>query len=410
MDTEQESIIRAVREKWDGPFYLYDQKVIAERATRLLTDFPQFEFLYSIKANPFPPIAKYLARRGFGADAASAAEVDLALAAGMRPDMIFYSSPGKTETDLRQALGKSRVIVDSCNELALLNGLAAAKPTLLAVGLRLNPDFSLDGGPGVSAKFGVDEEVLFQRAEFLAGLTSLEITGLHVHLRSQVLEAEALAGYYERVFRLAVKCVQKFGWRLKFINFGGGLGIVYSEANDRPLDTVRLGRECAALARKYRPELGGIRLIIESGRYLVGQAGKYYTPIVDIKESRGRKYLIVRNGLNGFMRPAIADLLRRLPGSPADRRFSAEPLFTAPDAFDFSLAGKEDGAPLEKVSVVGNLCTAADVLAEDIFLPAARRATWCASPRPAVTPAAFRRRAFPATGPRARFTSTTTKI
>jgi len=370
MDTDKESIIQAVRQRCDGPFYLYDQKIIAGQAESLLNGFPQFEFLYSIKTNPFLPIIKYLGRRGFGADAASAAEVDLALAAGIRPEHIFYSSPGKTRADLVQALGKCRVIVDSYGELELLNSMAAAKPTRLAVGVRLNPDFSMTGRPGVSSKFGLDEEDLFKRTDFFSRLTSLEIIGLHVHLRSQVLDEQALTGYYDHCFRLAVKCAGHFGWRLNFINFGGGLGIVYSEANDRPLDTCRLGRECAGLARKYRPELGEVRLLIESGRYLVGPAGQYFTPVVDIKESRGRKYLIVRNGLNGFMRPAVAHLLRSC-SLPPDGRVSFEPLFTTPDAFDFTLVGKENTGPLEKVGVVGNLCTATDVLAEDILLPPA---------------------------------------
>lgn len=111
------------------------------------------------------------------------------------------------------------------------------------------------------------------------------------------------------------------------------------------------------------------RLIIETGRFVVCEAGKYVTRIVDIKESRETKYLIVENGLNGFLRPSIAELLTAY--TPQGSKLQGcEPLFTSKDAFEFDILEKEESF-IEKVSIVGNLCTSADIMAKDVMIPKA---------------------------------------
>ena len=153
---------------------------------------------------------------------------------------------------------------------------------------------------------------------------------------------------------------------MEFINFGGGLGIVYSSLNDIPLDLDLLSDECENLFQRFRDKINA-RLIIETGRFVVCEAGQYVTHIVDIKESRGTKYLIVENGLNGFLRPSIAELLTAY--TPEGSKLQGcEPLFTAKDAFEFTIFEREKSF-LEKVSIVGNLCTSADIMAKDIMLP-----------------------------------------
>ncbi len=362
--------IKRIMARYDRPFYLYRQKVMARQAEILLTNLKGFDFLYSIKTNPFPPVVRQAAASGFGADAASAAEVDSALAAKMAPDDIFYSSPGKTRLDLEFSLGKAHIIADSLQELEVLNQLALGREKPMAVGLRLNPNFSLEGGPGQSAKFGVDVEQVYDKRPWLEQLTNIEISGLHIHLRSQVLDTPALARYYARVFEMSLALKRDLGWRLDYLNFGGGLGIVYSRNHDEPLNIPALSGECRKLWKRYQNEIKA-RLLIETGRFLVGEAGSYFTPIVDINVSRGKKYLIVRNGLNGFLRPSLAGLIYgRGPGASGST--SAEPLYTGPEAFVVSLVGREEGGQREVVDVVGNLCTATDVLAANLSLPRAR--------------------------------------
>jgi diaminopimelate decarboxylase len=361
-------LIKNLMTEYNRPFYLYDESIINRQIEILLKKFLPFEFLYSIKANPFTPIVNFMASHKFGVDAASSEEVMIAWKAGMTSEKILYSSPGKTQRDIEKTIDKSIIIADSYHELALLNHIAKKKKLHIKIGLRINPDYSMGAGKGASSKFGVDEETLIQQKNILKNFTNIEIVGIHVHLRSQILNHNQLYRYYEKIFKLALFCKETMGWKLEFINFGGGLGIAYSLLNDIPLDIELLGDKCRNLFQRFKNKLK-VRLMIETGRFVVCEAGQYVTHIIDIKESRGIKYLIVENALNGFFRPSIAELITayapqnsKLPGS--------EPLFTSRDAFEFSILNKKDLSP-EKVSIVGNLCTSTDIMAKDILLPKA---------------------------------------
>lgn len=360
--------IKSLMEKYDRPFYIYDESIISKQVKVLTDNFPQFEFLYSVKTNPYKPIIDLVASKGFGADAASAQEVMIANGAGVSYDKILFSSPGKTRSDIERTLDKSIIIADSYNELALINEVAKLREVHIKVGLRINPNYVMDMGQGASSKFGVDEETLALQKDFIQKLTNVSIVGIHVHLSSQVLDHKLLYGYYEQIFNLALFCKQTMEWELEFINFGGGIGVAYSILDDEPLDIKRLSYETEKLILRFKEEITA-RLIIETGRFVICEAGQYVTQIVDKKESRGTKYLIVENGLNGFLRPSIAQLLTAYTPEGSKLKGS-EPLFTSKDAFDFTIIdGNESN--LEKLSIVGNLCTATDIMAKDIMLPKA---------------------------------------
>lgn len=353
---EKEALIRK-----NAPCYLYDKAQIADRCRRLKDALPEAGFLYSIKTNPFLPVLKTVAEQGFGADAASGAEVLLAEQAGIPPEQIFYSAPGKTRKDLDRAWGRCVWIADSLGELEMLDRMAAERGERADVGVRVNPGFSLYGGGAVSSKFGVEEEDLVRES---GRFSHLRVLGLHVHLRSQLLDAEALSDYYRNCWALAERLAVLPGMALQFLNFGSGIGAVYDSERQKPLALSVLGRTLGELDRRNREGLG-LRFYIETGRYVVCQAGTYYTPIVDRKRSRGKTYLIVENAMNGFMRPAVAELLRQNLG--AFPQTGQEPLYTSGTQCRFSIldrAGEE-----ETVDVAGNLCTALDVLARDIVLP-----------------------------------------
>ena len=147
---------------------------------------------------------------------------------------------------------------------------------------------------------------------------------------------------------------------LTFVNFGSGIGIVYDPASDRPVDLSRINQAFDSV-RKMNQGLNA-RLLIETGRFVICKAGRYITPVIDKKESHGTTFLIVPNGLNGFMRPAIVSLLGK--ATDLDTLPGMEPLFTC--ANEFQVRVLNDTPEQEKVSVVGNLCTALDVIAENI--------------------------------------------
>lgn len=372
MNANIENLISGLANDTSHPFYLYSSQTIDEQISRLKQHLSMFDILYSIKTNPHKDVVRHILSNGFGADAASAAEAALSIELGAKPSDIFYSAPGKTRGDILQSMDKCTIIADSLSELTMLNSVAKEQGRHLDVGIRINPAFDMFGAKGASTKFGIDEEIICDNERFFSELDAISIVGIHVHLRSQMLDESLLGKYYENTILLALRCCEHMKWDLRFINFGGGLGIPYSSRNDKPLKLEHIAQPVQYVLSQH-PALRDVRLMIESGRYIVGEAGWYATPIVDIKQSRGTKYIVVRNGLNGFMRPAISVLLLNA-GAQLDG-YSAEPLFTATDAFDFHILGKQ-GGPVESASIVGNLCTATDTLAENVALPKADIGDW----------------------------------
>ena len=295
----------------NAPCYLYEEALIKERCRALSEAMPEVDFLYSVKANPFMPVLKTIAAQGFGADAASANEVLLAQQAGIPGDRIYYSAPGKTLQDMQKVWGKCTIIADSLSELDRLEQCAAAKKEQAAVGIRVNPNFSMNDTAAVSSKFGIDEEQL--KAANLC-FPHLKIIGIHVHLRSQILDADLLCGYYQNCYMLAERMSGLNGVDIQFINFGSGIGTVYDSADEKPLALEKIGRTLQTLSAKNRNDLRA-KFILETGRFVVCNAGTYYTRIIDRKVSCGKTYLVVQNAMNGFLRPAIAELLRQKVGA-----------------------------------------------------------------------------------------------
>ena len=354
------------------PLYLYEEAVISRQASLLKEALPGFEIYYSIKTNPHQDICRFMRQQGFGADAASANEVSKALAAGFDKQNILYSSPGKTAEDIINTLDKGVIVADSYNELVMINEICAKQGKKAAVGLRINPDFyiNMESPPqvlaGVASKFGVDEESLLANKSFIDNLKSIEITGIHVYLRSQLLDDNVLYNNFKRIFDLAEFCITHMSWQLSFIDFGGGFGIPYTKT-DQAINWSALRPRIQALIDSHKVVTkNGVRLIVESGRFLVAAAGTFLTRIVDVKESRGQKFVIVHGGLNGFLRPALMNAFHQVAPGKIDKPL--EPLFTAMNAFEISIPANA-GKPLELVSVTGNLCTSMDLLAKDIYLP-----------------------------------------
>lgn len=345
----------------NAPCYIYEKSLITERCRALKAAIPEARFLYSVKTNPFAPVLKAVSSEGFGADAASSEEVFKAVDAGILPESIYYSAPGKTREDIRKALGKCVFIADSLSELEMLNEYAKERGETLSAGLRINPLFSMDGTDPSSSKFGIDEELI---SPDVFDFPCLKISGIHVHLKSQVLNADTLCAYYENCYDLAERVSHLLNTDLKFINFGSGIGTVYDGDIESPLDLEKIGHTFKKLAERNRRSLSS-EFLLETGRFVTCNAGTYFTRIIDRKVSRGRTYLIVENTVNGFLRPAIAELLRQCLGSfPSG---GLEPFYTSAAQCTFTIPGKT--GQTEKVDIAGNLCTPLDVMARDIELP-----------------------------------------
>lgn len=358
--------IEKIRGEHPAPFYIYDGSIISEQASILHKTFPAFGILFSVKANPFPPLLKKMASLGIGADAASAKEVDLALEAGMPAEKIYYSCPAPTREDMAQIMGKCHIIADSLYVLSLLEETAAEQGKKLAVGLRIHPDFTIDGTPQMPSKFGIDESIIWE-TDFPEKYPHLSINRLHIHIRSQVLDTEKLGRYYDNVLDLAVKLQNRLGTKLDYINFGGGVGKVYDKTKQSPLDFRKLQEAVSCSIDKHKGDLSA-KLLLESGRFLACDCGTYVTEIIDIKHSHGKTFYIVKNGANGFFKPVLQQIL--LPFCPDHIGSSYEPFATENDSYDINVLS--ESTETEVVDIAGHLCSGADIMAKNVVVKKGR--------------------------------------
>lgn len=350
--------------KMYNSFYLYDQKTIIEYTNKLKDDFSDVKFLYSIKSNPNPMVVDTIFKQGFGADAASLNEVILSNNKGLKKDEIYYSTPGKTIKDIEDAIEISIIIADSLNEVMKIQEVAKAKGIVAKIGIRINPDFTFNSNVGVSSKFGIDENILFENKKELDGLKNIEIIGIHVHIRSQELETDLIEDYYKKMLILAQRVEENLSIKLKFINLGSGIGIPYSK-EDKPVDTEYLGNATANMIKTFKEKMPHAKIFIETGRFVVTKAGVYASKVLDIKESYGNKYIVLTNTLNGFVRPSVAQFAES--NSKEEYPTPWEPMFTGKNSFEF--IALTDEVEKEIVTLAGNLCTATDMIAKDISMP-----------------------------------------
>lgn len=343
-------------------FYLYDESKILQSIETMKQTFPQVTFLYSLKCNPNPHVIRSVFSQGFGADAASLGEVLLSKEAGLTKDQIYYSAPGKTTAELREGMKYAHLIADSLPEIERIDKLSAEQGVVTEIGVRINPDVAFYGGKALPSKSGVDEDQFFA---FLKenNCKHIRITGIHAHLKSQVLDAAALASYQKNILALAERVQEACGRELAYVNLGSGVGIPFA-SNESPMDMSVLQASAKEYFDAFLAAHPNTKLFIETGRYTVGKSGVYVTKVVDKKVSCGVKYAILKNTFNGFVRPSIGVMVGKYNDDP----IAIEPMFTCKDAFQI-LTLKEADTPVEKVTLVGNLCTAADVIAEDIELP-----------------------------------------
>lgn len=353
--------------KLHDSFYLYDEAGIITQTTTLKEAFPSVKFLYSVKCNPNSHVLKTIFGQGFGADAASVNEVLMSEEAGLTKDEIYFSAPGKTQTDIEKIIDKAIIIADSLNEIERIEAVAVKRDIKINTGVRVNPNFQFyESGShdiGCPSKFGIDEEQLLS---YLHNYHSqnVQITGIHVHMRSQELDALVMKRYYTKVIAMADTIQKECGIKLEYINLGSGIGISYSD-QDSPLNLSDLGAMAEHEIQVFKEKYPNVRFMIETGRYVVCQNGVYVTKVLDRKISYGKTFIIVKNTLNGFIRPSLERLIAHYTGGKPT--FSSEPLFTRFNVFKISAL--KEKRECEVVTVVGNLCTATDVIAEDIELP-----------------------------------------
>ncbi len=340
-----------------SPLFIYDRALMTARVAATRAALPaSLDLHYAMKANPHIDVVRHMVGITDGIDIASAGELRIALEAGANPEHMSFAGPGKRLEEIDASLVAGVLInLESQTELERVRARASHLGCKARVAVRINPAFELRGAGmrmgGRPQPFGIDE------ADVPAALGQLgdapfAFEGFHVYLGSQTLLADAVNDAQEKTLSMLARLSAMAPIAPKRLNIGGGFGIPYFPA-DKPLDMAAVGRGLDDALGRHRAALGSARIIIELGRYLVGQAGVYLTRIIDRKRSYGEIFLVTDGGLHHQLAASgnFGQVLRR--------------------NYPVVLANRMSQNETESVTVVGCLCTPLDRLAERIDLPIA---------------------------------------
>jgi len=342
----------------ETPFFAYDRRLLTERVAQLRAVIPpDIELSYAVKANPMPAVVHHLSGLVDGFDVASGLELRTALNTTMPPLQISFAGPGKSPAELRQAAAAGVTVeIESATEARRLIEIGKMLGTRCRAAIRVNPDFEIKGSGmrmgGGPQQFGIDAEQVPALIKELS-TEEIDLTGFHVFAGSQNLSADVLAQTHRKTIDLVLHLAETMSSPVEYLNIGGGFGIPYFE-KDQPLDLTAVGANLAdLLQRKIRVQHPQARVVIELGRYIVGECGVYVTRILDRKESRGRTFLVVDGGLHHQLAATgnFGQVIRR--------------------NFPIAIGNRMDEVATDTVSIVGKLCTPLDLLGDRVILPPA---------------------------------------
>jgi diaminopimelate decarboxylase len=355
--------VRLLAETYGTPLWVYSQRTLLHHLGQLQRAFADVQPLicYSLKTNANLSICRLMAEAGAGFDVTSGGELYRALAAGGVGDKIVFAGVGKTDAELRYGLENGVFLfnVESEAELHALADVARSVGRPAAVALRVNPDLppkthvktdtSVKG-----AKFGLDIEHVLDVARSVVGNPHVRIAGLHMHLGSPILSTQPYREGLDKGLVLIDRFRQQ-GHRIEYLNMGGGFGIHYRKQEALP---------ATAFAEVIVPAVkaAGCRLILEPGRFIVGNAGILVSRVIYTKESGGKHIVIQDAAMNDLIRPTLYESFHRLwPVEPA----AGYP--APPEDYEADIPGTR------KSEVVGPVCESGDFLAKDRRLPPVQR-------------------------------------
>jgi len=345
----------------ETPAYVYDLDEV-RRACRLLREsLPQPSLLmYSLKANPHPAIVRALAELGCAAEVCSPSELAVALEAGVPPERVQYTGPGKRDVDVAAAV-RARAGWLSVDSLAGLRqvGQAAAGSGRVRCLLRINDQAQVPrqglAMTGVASQFGIDASLVAQQPRSFRA-----IAGLHLYLGTNLSDEESLLAQLATAVASARRLTEVLDIEPELVNLGGGFGAPFARSGDLPRFGTLAGRLSALLDDAFSGWRGGRPAIaFESGRYLSGTCGYLVTRVLDVKQSHGQPVVILESGINhlggmsGLRRvpPIVPELAVGFPGQAAD---------------------ETGGRRLRDAIITGPLCTPLDTWARAADMPAVR--------------------------------------
>ncbi len=341
---EQVPVLEAA-ERFGTPLYLYSHHTLVDHLRKLQRAFAPVRPLicFSMKANANLAICRALVRIGAGVDIVSVGELHKARLAGAPPAKIVYASVGKTPRDIAEAIraGIFCFNVESVPELEQIDAVCRRLGRRQQISIRLNPNVDphthtfISTGRGTD-KFGLDADTARRIFAERARYTGVRLVGVHIHIGSQITEP----GPFLKAIRTALAFIEQAnrrGAQIRWLNIGGGLGIVYHR--ERPQTAEAFAKAVLPLLRGR-----GLRLILEPGRFIVGNSGILVTRVVYLKETATKRFAIVDAGMNDLIRPTLYGAYHEIvPVAPRPGQT----------------------APTERYDVVGPICESGDRFAQD---------------------------------------------
>lgn len=328
------------------PFYLYSYKTITDHFLKIQKAFARLDPLicFAMKSNGNLAVIKSLVELGAGIDIVSGGELKKALLAGADPKKIVFASVGKTEEEIALAV-KSGILlfnVESEPELARINRIAARMGRKVQAAIRVNPDvdtptheYTKTGS--LKKKFGIDLRATRRIFKDRGKYRSVTINGVHIHIGSQITSGAPFVGAIKKVVAF-IDDLRAQKTEVEYLDIGGGLGIIYKDENPQT---------AAQYAQRIVPILvgQGLKIIMEPGRFIVGNAGIFVTKVLYVKDNGVKKFVIVDGGMNDLIRPTLYHAYHEIV--PVKNRRSGR----------------------LKCDVVGPICESGDFFAHDRLLP-----------------------------------------
>ncbi len=332
------------------PFYLYSHNTLVDHFTKIEKAFQPVNPLicFAMKANDNLAVLKTLANLGAGFDIVSIGELKKALLIGANPEKIVFASVGKTEEEIRFAIEEGILFfnVESEPELAEINRIAKTMNKRPKAALRVNPDVEAATHEKITTgtlkkKFGIDLKTARTIFKNQKKYSNVNVCGIHVHIGSQIVQSKPFINALKRVVEF-INDLKKDKVALEYLDIGGGMGIIYKD--EKP----QTAQNFADAVLPYL-EKTGLKIVMEPGRFIVGNAGIFVTKVLYLKDNGVKKFLIVDGGMNDLIRPALYD------------------------AYHEIVPVKKTSGKKVKLDVVGPICESGDYFAHDRMLPLVKK-------------------------------------
>ncbi|MCX7805640.1 MAG: diaminopimelate decarboxylase [Planctomycetota bacterium] len=352
----------AIAEAVGTPVYVYSARTVREHYRKLDAAFSELPRIicFSIKSNSCLALLKILADEGAGFDVVSGGELFRAMRVGADPKKIVFAGVGKSDEEIEVALKAGILMfnVESEEELENINRIAGRIGTTAPVALRLNPDVDPHTHGYISTgkienKFGLDLERAGALVAAAGRFGNVRITGVHVHIGSQITEVEPYAEALDRVGDF-LRRNRSARAPMEYLDAGGGFGIFYRGGEAQPAEAF-----AHVMVPRIKPL--GCTLILEPGRFIVGNAGVLLTRVRYVKTSPAKRFIIVDAGMNDLIRPSLYGAFHEVWPAKAGE-------------LPPSRGGPVAAAPgYGRADVVGPICESGDFLAKDRPMPEVKR-------------------------------------